>query len=394
MGIFNFFKKLVKEKEIEEIVLEKLTFSEIEGWLENKKKENEIREREILVIVQDKIKNFNKDIRAKIVLLKEFDVEIKKEQDKIKEIVNNGRIQYIEEVENLLSNLENLSETKLFYFIKKVDKIFFDFNRLSCKNYERATILIGKEMVNIREGLKIFSNDLMKIFNKNKDISELSSKIKLIKSKLILLGSIEKNMTTIKEIIVFSNDKINQREKENKEFLNQIEKIKQGGNYKNMLEKKEKIIVLEKESKEMIFSLKQFIDFKALANFFHINPQQMAMLKDYQENFYIYFLRDNGKLILSLLDESKLNNSEIIERIEKIYSKLEGIKKDKQEMKKDETLELYLKVKEIILEIDYLKIESVKEKKRNEKLEINKGEVVNELKQKFVKLNVELVYEK
>jgi len=49
MGIFNFFKKIIKEKKTEEIVKEKLVFSEIEDWIKNKIKENELKEKEILL---------------------------------------------------------------------------------------------------------------------------------------------------------------------------------------------------------------------------------------------------------------------------------------------------------------------------------------------------------
>ena len=33
MGIFDFFRKLVEEKKVEEIVSEKLAFSDIENWI-------------------------------------------------------------------------------------------------------------------------------------------------------------------------------------------------------------------------------------------------------------------------------------------------------------------------------------------------------------------------
>ena len=108
--------------------------------------------------------------------------------------------------------------------------------------------------------------------------------------------------------------KINQKEKENQELLEEIEKIKQSEDHKNMLEKKEKIIVLKGESQEKIFALKQLIDFKALANFFHINEEQMNILKNHKENFHANFEKDNGKMIIDLLDEAKLNNNTIITR--------------------------------------------------------------------------------
>jgi len=391
MGIFSFLKKLGKEKEIEEIVSEKLAFSEIENWLEKKKKENEVKEREILVLVKDKISNFNANLRTKIIILSRFDVEAKKAEDKIKGIVNNSRTQYIESVDNLIDNLENLKETKFSDLTKKVDKIFLDFNKASFKNYERATILIGKEMANIKEGFKTFSKDLLEIFNNNKEISELFQRIKFIKSKLNLLNPIGGSMNGVSDAIVFLNEKINQKEKENQRLLEEIERIKQSENYKNMLEKKEKISILKEESKDNIFALKQLIDFKALANFFHINEEQMNTLKDHKEDFHTNFKKDNGKKIMDLLDEAKLSTNEILEKINLIRAKIEETSNYRKEIKKDEIQELYYKIKETITEAGGLKIEKVKEEKRNEKLRENKIELINLLKQELSKMNVELV---
>lgn len=391
MGIFSFFKKLGKEKEIEEIVIKKLTFSEIESWLDKKGKENEVKEKEILILVKDKIRNFNTNLRAKIIILNEFDIESKKAEDRIKGIVNDSRIQYIGEVDNLIANLENLKETKLSEVIKKIDKIFFNFNKASFKNYERATILIGKEMANIKGEFKTFSKDLLKIFDNNKEISELFQRIELIKSKLDLLGPIKKSMVGTSKTIATLNEKINQKGKKNQGLLDEINKIKQGEDYKNMLKQKEKISMLEEKSKNIIFALRQFIDFKALANFFHINEKQMQILKEHKENFHANFKKDKGKRIMDLLDEAKLSNNMILEKVNLIKTKIEEISNYKSEIKRDETQELYFKIKEIITEIDSLKIEKVKEKKRDENLRANKDELISLLKQKISKMNIELI---
>ena len=391
MGIFSFLKKLGKEKEIQEIVSEKLAFSEIESWLEKKSEENKVKEKEILVIVKDKINDFNADIKVKINLLNEFDVESKKAEDRIKGIVSDSRIQYVEAVNNIMANLEDLKETRFSDLTKKVDKLFFDFNKASFKNYERATILIGKEMANIKNGFKAFSKDLLKIFNNNKEISELFQKIEFIKLKLSSLGPLKGDLAGVKNIIFSLNDKIDQKEKENQRLLNEIGEIKQSEDYKNMLEKKEKISTFKEESKNTILSLRQLIDFKALANFFHINQEQMKILKNHKEDFYTTFQKDQGKTIIDFLDESKLNNDGISEKIEKIHSKLEEIKNHEQEIKEDETQKLYPKIKELVLEIDNLKIEKVKEEKRDEKIRINKVELTDSLKQELEKMNVEVV---
>ncbi len=391
MGIFSFLKKLGKAEEIDTIVLEKLAFSEIESWLERKRKENEIKEKEILVLIKDKIGSFNADLKTKIIILKEFDIESRKVEDKIKEIVKNSRVKYIEMVDNLMVDLENLKETKFSDFITRIDKIFLNFNKASFKNYEGATILIGKEMANIKDGFRIFSTDLLEIFSNNKEISELFQKIEFIKSKLNLLVPIGGNMTGVSETIGFLNEKISQCMKENQKLLNEIERIKQSENYKNMLEEKEKISALKEDFKDTILVLKQLIDFKALANFFHIFEEQMNIVRNHKEDFQTNFQKDNGKMIIDLLDEAKLNNNIILEKVNLIRTKIEEILNYEREMEKDETQELDSKIKEIGLEVDILKMERVKEEKRNEKLKANKEELLSALKQELGKMNVEVV---
>jgi hypothetical protein len=116
----------------------------------------------------------------------------------------------------------------------------------------------------------------------------------------------------------------------------------------------------------------------------------MKMVKNHKEDFYTHFIKDNGKSILSLLDEAKLNNNAILEKIKKIHSKLEETKNHEQEIKKDETLEVYFEIKETVFEIDNLKIEKVKEEKREEKLKTSKQELMNILKYEIGRMNVEL----
>ncbi len=386
MGIFDFLKK---EKE-KEIISEKLTFSEIEDWIERKGKENEIEERELVISIKDRIKNLDNELEIKLSLLDEIDIESRKEDGRIKRVVSNSRIQYIGAINNLMANLGNLKETSFPDFIKKIDRALSEFNKTSFKNYERTTILIGKEMADIKEEVKSFSKDLVEIFNSNKEISELSQRIGLIKSKLNLLDSTEKNKIGIKKTIISLDEKIKQDEKENQRCLTEIEKIKQSENYKNMLEKKEKLNILKEEFREKILTLKQLIDFKALTNFFHTNEKQMNILKEYKTDFYTNFEQDNGKRILDLLEESKLNTNIISERENLIKSKKEILENYEKEIEKDETHNLNYKIEKITIEIENLKIEKVKERKRKEKLNINKEELASSLKQELGKINIEI----
>ena len=391
MRIFNFFKKIVKEKKTEEIVKEKLVFSEIEDWIKNKIKENELKEKEILIIIKDEIRKLTKELEEKIVILESVDIEAKKEKEEIKGIVNNSRKDYIKSVENFLENLDNLETNELEKFIKKINKIFLDFNKSSYKNYERATILIGKEMGDIKKSLKVFSRELIKTFDESKRVIDSFKRISLIKSKLDVFPSINKTLEKISETILSLNEKIKHKEEENKKLSEEIEKIKKSGNYLEHLKNKKKIESLKEELKNDIFSLKQLLDFKALANFFHINKEQMIILKNHKENFQENFQKDNGKMIIDLLDEAKLNNNAILEKVNLIKTKIEKISNYEKELKEDKTQRLYSKIKEVMIEIDNLKIMKVKDEKRDEKIKTNKKELIDLLKQELDKMNVELI---
>ncbi|MCK4553087.1 hypothetical protein KAT80_02700 [Candidatus Pacearchaeota archaeon] len=397
MRIFDLFKKLVKEKLIpqaqegQEIVIEKLAFSEIENWIEKKVKENEIKEKEILFVLGEKIEDFIEEVREKIVILEGFDVEAKKEKEQIKNIVINSREKYIESVEDLIERLNNLEELKLEKFIEKINKIFFVFNKSSFKNYERATILIGKEMANIKESLKVFSKNLLKTFDESKPIVNSFKNLLIIKEKLNTILSIDKTLERISEKKSNLNKKISEKEEENRILKEKAEEIKTSPAYLENLDKQKKIEFFREESKKDILELKQLLDFKALANFFHIFEEQMKIVKNHKEDFYAYFIKDNGKSIISLLNESKLNNDAIVEKIKIINSKLEEMKNHEQEIKKDETQEVYFKIKEVSIEIDNLKIEKVKEEKRHEKLKTSKEELISILKQELGRMNVEIV---
>ncbi|MBL7059329.1 hypothetical protein ISS08_02655 [Candidatus Pacearchaeota archaeon] len=200
-----------------------------------------------------------------------------------------------------------------------------------------------------------------------------------------------KNLSEIKKEIFSIEDKIDEKNKENKELLNEIEEIKKSENHKNMLVKKQQIKKLKEELKNDIFSLRQALDFKALSNFFHINEKQIKILKEHKENFQINFEKDNGKMILDLLEESKLNNDLILEKINLVKNKKEEISNLEKELEEDLTKKLHLKLKEILIKIDDFKEDLNREQKRNEKSKENRVELISSLKEELKKMGVEIV---
>jgi len=402
MGIFDFFREIIEKRKValtgvpsktknKEIVIEKLAFLEIEDWTEKKIKENELKEKEVIIVVEEKIKDFIKELKEKIAVLEDFDVEAKKEKDEIKNLVTGSREKYIESLEELIERLNNLKEPKLEKFIEKINKIFFEFNKSSFKNYERATILIGKEMASIKESLKIFSKNLLRTFDESKLIINYLRNLSIIKKKLDTIIPINKSLEEISEKEIKLNKEISKKEKEKIILKQNLDEIKISPAYLENLAKQEKIKFIKEELKKEIFEFRQLLDFKALASFFRINPEQMRIVKDHRENFQVKFEKDNGNAIIELLEEAKLNNDEILKKIKQIQAKTKEVSNYKREINEDKTGKVYLKIKEIDLEINNLKIDMIKEQKRGEKVLINKEEQMSILKQELGKMDVELV---
>ncbi len=390
MGIFDFFKKIIEKKD-EEPKQEQVPFSELGKWLEDKTKETENKEKKVLILINEKIHTFTKEFKEKINIVNSVDVESKKAEDRIKSIVIEGRKQYLEAVESFIEKLENLEKQKLEKVIPNINKIFLDFNKSSHMNYERATILIGKEMAEIKNNLKDFSKDLIKLFDENKDIPNFLKTISLVKLKLNKITEAGDTLGKISKTIISLDKKITDKEQETKKTLEEIEEIKKSRNHIENLERQKNIKLFNEELDENIILLKQLIDFKLLTNFFHIFEKEMKIVKAHRDNFQVEFKEDNGKSILNLLSKANLNTETIAEQIKQINNKKEQITKLKQEIKKDKTEELYSETTKIILEIGNLKHEKAREQKRIETLKESKKEITREIKNDLKVMNVIVV---
>ena len=245
-------------------------------------------------------------------------------------------------------------------------------------------------MGGLKDSLKIFSKELVKIFDENKNIVDLSKSLSFIKLKLNQINHIDKVLEEINEEIVFLEKKtINKKEEEN--LLKGTEETKKSPDYLDYLDRQEKIKFLEEEIKKDIRGLRQLIDFKALANFYHIFENEMNTIKEHKENFEESFRKDTGLIILDLLENSKLNNNKILEKVEYIRARKEELNENKQKIKGYETQNPNSEKTRISKEIGELNTEKEKEEKRHKKLKISKEEAISVLKQKVSKLNVEFV---
>lgn len=389
MGIFDFLKKITEKKKSRNINGEKLTFSDIENWIEKKKKEIEIKEKNLFVLIKTRISHFTNELETKINVVKSLDINARKVDDRFKSATEEGRSRYIENLGYLIRNLNNLQENKAEKLMFSIDRLFSDFNKISHMSYERATILIGKEMGNIKNELKVFSRNLVKVFDENKYIINISQTISAIEAKLKQYKETNKDEERNVDKIAHLNKEISKREEESEGISEEIEKIKKSSEYLGHLKILDECASLKEDIEKNFISLIQIVDFKALGNFYHIFEDKMERVKSYRDKFRINFEKDDGAEISRLLDAAKLNNQKISNKINEINSKRE-ILKNKIEEASDKTRNLSVHIKKNILEIDEMKNLKAREEKRLEKIKASSGEIVSEIRKDFEKIGVDL----
>jgi hypothetical protein len=390
MGILSFLKKIFQEEEKTEPAKEKITLSNIEIFTKKKLEETKEKEKQVISMIDQKITFFTKELKEKVKIVNQVDIELKEKNDKIKSIVYEGRRKYVEFLEKFISNIENIKGTNLEEIAKEINSAFLRFNENSGKSYERATILIGKEMGSIKETLKNISSELLKIFNENKEINSNLKRIYLIESKLNENKEINEKLTKIDEDISSLSKRIEEKEKESKNISKQIEKVEKSSEYLENIEKENNLQLKKGEYEEGISQLRQLIDFKALSNFFHIFPDKMEILKKYKENFIEEFKGGGENTLLNILDESKLNTENINQKIKSIQNKKQEIDDLKKEIKKIDTQSLYSEMERVKENINNLINERGWTEKNKEKMKIQEEGNMNAIKEQLTIMNLSL----
>jgi len=391
MGILNLLKNIFKEAEEKEPKRIKVNLSEIKPILDKNKEKIQEREDSIISLIKTNIDSFSKDIQEKVEIVEKVDIESKEKNNKIKAIVYEGRKKYIEFIERLMNNLEEHKNIDNFQeIIENINYSFSKFNESSMKSYERATVLIGKEMGAIKESLKKFSKEILEIYNENKNIINEKKSILFSESKLNENLEIQDKLNKIDEESNELKTKIKEKENILNEKLTILNKIKNSEEYIKNIQLKESIIIKEEEIKNQISQLRQDIDFKSLSSFFHIFPEKMNYIKRYKESFLLEFKEDKGKSLVNLLNEAGLNNDKISEQIKNISMKEEILEKQKKEIKEDQT-------NLVSSEIETLK-ENIKNwndeldwiEKRKEKLKEDEKRNTQKIKEEFKKINIDI----
>jgi hypothetical protein len=395
MGIFDFLKKAFKDTEEIKTKEEKIAFADVEELIKNKIKETKEKEIEAISIIAARVKVFTDELRENAKVASVVNIDEKEKDEKIRSVVYEGRKKYLEFLERLIDNLENIIETEqenLEKVIENINSAFMRFNENSGKSYERATIVIGKEMGNIRETMKKFSNEFIEIFKEKKNLIANKKRLMLIQLKINEEKQTTKELEKIEGEINNLSKKIAEKENESEHIKKEIEKIKNNLDYLENANKIKSVEIGTTELENEIAKLRQMIDFKSLSNFFHIFEGKMAILKLYRENFMGEFKEDKGDRLINLLNESKLNNENISNKIKRIQIKEEEIDKLKKSIKKDETEILSVEFERVKEQITSLNGEIEWKKNKMMEYENVKKEQIRVIKEELNLINFNLEY--
>ncbi len=322
MKILDFLKKFTS-KEPEPVETEKIKLENIENWLKEKKQQTEKENSSISDSIKETINKIIQELNQKIPELEKVDVDKIKSEEKMKFVVKENLLKYKEQTEKFKNDLENLEQENPVKLIEKINNLFSNFQKRSSMNFQKATILVGKELGNIKDCIGVFIADIKKITEKNKSSFDKVKILDSIEEKITEKDKIENSKLNIRENLKKHDSKIMGLENEIQKIKKNIENQKNTEEYKEKLKKKQEIKNLKEKLNSKIYNLKQVINFKELTQFFHINQNDLEIVKAHKENFKKEFEKDNGEKILNLFNESKLINP----ALESKFGEISEIKK-------------------------------------------------------------------
>ena len=395
MGIFDFIKKFSK-KEPEIVVNEKIEFSNIKYFLENKKQQLKLQEEEFL----NKFKEINNDLinslQEKIKQLENLDLDQKKAEDRIKIIIKENFKSYLYYVELLIKDISNLGEiNSSLDMISKINSTFSNFQKKAETSYQKATYLIG-ELGQIKEEISNYFKKTETLIKENDDIIKISKILKSIEKKLEELLKIDNTTKEIDKEKSKNEEKINEVNNKIRNHEEEIIKIKNSNEHKELLKNEETLNKKDIELEIQIIKIKDLINLKTLSGICHKSEKDMIIIKNYRNNFINAFKEDSDNKLKEILESTnQIENKKLIEEqlinIENLNEQIEMINNSINNHSLKEIQRINEQIRNTKSELDNLNRNIEKENKRLVKSRKNKDLTLDLIKNILEDINVELV---
>jgi hypothetical protein len=378
MGFFDLFRKKEERK------LESISLVNLSDFLIRKKQNFNNKEKEIIYGIKNLVFTFSKDLRKVLPSLDKISLEDKKAEEKIKKVCREGLEIFKERLKELIITIEKLDSKNLEVLVNGINFSLSDFEKKSFMGFEKATLLIGKELGDIKELIKSFYKDFTNILKSNEDLLKEFNEINAIERVLEKIKTSEESIMLLNKSHDDLDKKKKQEEGKIKVMRSKINEILKSEDYKKERKKEEFLETKKRELKNLFLEFLGLIDFKELAKVHHSSEKSMELIRTYREDFIASFEKDGGKFFLeNIKDNSKIVN--VINKIEKLKEEILNIK-----IKKDEIPE----IERIISDSERKILDIAKDRLRFEKKSSQNEEELSllkkEIKEKLNKISVNL----
>src|SRR3989338_4148269 len=280
-------------------IKEAVLFSEIEKRIKENLAERE-RLREELT---GKISGFSGEIAGPFQVLENIDLSGKKEHERVKLIVSENLRLYLSHVNRLKESLVKINCIESREGIEKLFLVLNDFKSSSKASYEKATILIGQEILALRELIIKFSNEMKQIVKNNElfmDDTELCKNLDGLIKENEQINAREKELVDEKKRL---EGELDSKNKDRAGIISRISRIRLSDDYKKELEKKQEDEFAAKKIDDKLRSAKQKIDFRELSKRYHFDEKKTREIRNYADNFKAAVINDDNLLIIGFVDE-------------------------------------------------------------------------------------------
>ena len=156
MAWFNLFKKKQQSTEIKEEKAQ-ISFKDLKQKLEEQESKESDEIKTLKIQVNEKVLEFINKLKSNILVLREINLDKKRENEKLKLVVLENLNFYIQSLEKLVENLININPEEKDY-LDSLSNIINNFTKNSTNYFEKATILIGDELGHTKLMIKTFVN--------------------------------------------------------------------------------------------------------------------------------------------------------------------------------------------------------------------------------------------
>ncbi|MFA6022760.1 MAG: hypothetical protein WC781_01590 [Candidatus Pacearchaeota archaeon] len=377
MGFFDYIKKinLFERKETgagvesTEEKSKELSLNEIREKLASKQRElsekNEELNKKTKLLVKDNISLLKSCLNS----LKAVNLDNRKEEEKLKEIVIENVNIYASYLEKFIIDLENFDN------ISQITRLFDDFSKNSNKSYQKGTILVGKEFEEIRNVFKKFVLDFNLLIKENQENNHKINKFKEFNARF---NEITKTLDVEKEIREDISKLKEIKEKKEAEIIknkNELHEIINSSHYNKDLEEKEKVKVEIKKLEDEIYEVLIKINLKELAKIYHGNEKKNRIIQEYIRDYKKAIEEDKDRNFEKIVKEARGESINLVER----YNKINELKKQVflNEIKRKQIEDLIENIEEQIKELS----ENInKEEKKISRFEDKRQEIESKLK--------------